>query len=74
MANNNESVSLNDTETESMIMNNVEIQSTPTTTRIKELSVDDVFNLIKTMSESINNNFDKKFNTFDEKSNKLDVL
>ena len=40
---------------------NVEVQSTPMTTRIKELSVDDMFDLIKTMSESINNNFNEKF-------------
>ena len=53
----NKEINLENTLTESMIMSNVEAQSTPTTTRVKELSMDDMFNLIRTMFENINSNF-----------------
>ena len=44
----------------SFVDRNVAAQSTPTT-RIKELSMDDLFNLIKTMSENINSNVNAKY-------------
>ena len=48
----NKELNLENTLTESMI----EAQSTPMTTRVKELSMDDMFNLIRTMSENISSN------------------
>ena len=45
----------------SFIDENVAAQSTPSTTRTKELSMDDLFNLIITMSENINRNVNAKF-------------
>ena len=45
--------------TESIIMSNVEAESTPTTTRVRELSMDDIFNLMKTMSDNMNSNFNE---------------
>ena len=48
---NNEEVSFTD--------KNVAAQSTPTTTRAKELSMDDIFNLMKAMSENISSNLNE---------------
>ena len=45
--------------TESVEMSNVEAESTPITTRVREWSMDDMFNLIKTMSENINSNLNE---------------
>ena len=55
----NKEINLENTLTESMIINNVEAQSTPMTARVKELSMDDMFNLIRTMSENINSNLNE---------------
>ena len=57
----NQEVNLESTLTESMLSANVSAQSTPSTTRARELSMDDMFNLIKTMSENINSNLNAKF-------------
>ena len=56
----NQELSLENTLTESMMTDNVAAQSTPMTTRVKELSMDDMFNLIRTMSENINRNLNAK--------------
>ena len=40
----NKEINLENTLTESMIINNIEAQSTPMTARVKELSMDDMFN------------------------------
>ena len=57
----NQELNLESTLTESMLSANVSAQSTPSTTRVRELSMDDMFNLIKTMSENINSNLNVKF-------------
>ena len=49
----NQELSLESTLTESMLTDNVAAQSTPATTRVKELSMEDMFNLMKTMSENL---------------------
>ena len=69
MADNNESVSLNDTETESMIMSGVNAKSIPT---INKVSLDDLFQLMKVQSNELNAKFDAQNVKFDEKFNKLD--
>ena len=51
----NQEISLENTLTESM----VQAQSTPTTAKVKELSMDDIFNLMKTMSENLSSDINK---------------
>ena len=59
--------------TESIIINNAEAKSTPVVTKIKEkeLSMNDMFNLMQTMSENMNSNFNKQSNDFNEKFDKI---
>ena len=72
MADNDESVSLTDTETESMIMSGVNAKSTPT---ISKVSLDDLFQLMKAQNNNLNAKFDEqsvKFNEkFDEVKNEI---
>ena len=44
---------------------NVEAQSTPTT-RVKELSLDDIYNFMRTMNSNINVKFDVQNSKFNE--------
>ena len=55
----NQELNLESTLTESMLTVNVSAQSTPSTTRVRELSMDDMFNLIKTMSENISSDLNE---------------
>ena len=68
----NKELSLENTLTESMI----EAQSTPMTTRVKELSMEDMFNFMKTISDnlsSFNVKFDVQNSKFDEQNDKFDI-
>ena len=56
----NQELNLENTLTESMVLDNVAAQSTPSTTRLAELSMADIFNLMKTMSENLSS-FNGKF-------------
>ena len=48
----------------------IEAQSTPTTTRVKELSLDDLYNFMRTMNSNINVKFDVQNSEINEiKSN-----
>ena len=60
----NESVNLNDTGRESVIMSGVTANSTPTSSKV---SLDDLFQLMKIQSSEL----DAKFNKFDKKFNEL---
>ena len=51
MAENNESVDLNDTATESVIMNGIVANSTPVGSKV---SLDDLFQLMKSQSHELN--------------------
>ena len=56
---------------------NVAAQSTPMTTRVKELSMEDVFNFMKTISDnlsSVNVKFDVQNSKFDEQNSKYDIM
>ena len=55
----NESMNLNDTGTESVIMNGVTANSTPVGNKV---SLDDMFQLMKSQSHELNVKFDEKFN------------
>ena len=76
MANNNE-ISFTD--------GHIAAQSTPSTTQTKGLSMDDLFNLMKTMSENINSNhkeqqidsnikYNKMNDKFDELKNEIQEI
>ena len=49
----NQELNLENTHTESMVIDSVSAQSTPSTTCVRELSMEDIFNLMKTMSENL---------------------
>ena len=51
--------------TQSVIMSGAKAESTPVTNRAKELSLDDLFNFMRTMSSDINIKFDKIDRRFD---------
>ena len=68
MADNNESVNLNDTETESMIVSGVNAKSTPI---ISKVSLDDLFQLMKVQSNELNAKFDEQNIKFDEVKNEI---
>ena len=66
----NQEVNLENTLTESMVLDNVSAQSTPSTTRVAELSMADIFNLMKTMSENLSGDINKMNSNF---NNKFDI-
>ena len=66
----NKETNLENTITESMI----EAQSTPKTTRVKELSLDDLYNFMRTMNSSINVKVDVQNSKFDEQNSKFDEM
>ena len=62
--------------TRSIIIDHAEAQSTPvlikTNIKEKELSLEDIFDFMKTNFSKVNSNFNKQSNDFDEKFDKID--
>ena len=55
----NQELNVESTHMEAMLSANISAQSTPSTTRVRELSMDDMFNLIKTMYENISSDLNE---------------